>query len=275
MGRLTGKVALITGAARGQGRCHAVRLAEEGADIVAIDICRPVASVPYNTATSPDLVETTRQVKVLGQRIIAAEADVRDLVTLEAVAQQAVDEFGRLDIVVANAGISSAAPVLQMSDETWTEMIDVNLTGAWRTLKAAAPYIVAGGRGGAIVITSSTAAIRTNPNLAHYTAAKTGLVGLMRVAAKELAGHAIRVNTLHPGTVATEMVLNEAGYRWLCPGLENPTREDFEAAARTHNPLPVAAIDPDDLASAVLYLVSDEGRYITGTTHVVGAGNTL
>jgi SDR family mycofactocin-dependent oxidoreductase len=275
MGRVEGKVAFITGAARGQGRSHAVRLAQEGADIIAVDVCRQVETVPYPTATSDDLAETVRQVEALDRRIIATEADVRDLAALQAAVDDGVAQLGRLDIVLANAGISTPASTLEMDEETWSTMIDVNLTGQWKTIKAAVPHIVAGGRGGSVVITSSLAAIYANPNTAHYSAAKAGLVMFAKVLAKELAPHSIRVNTIHPTTVATDMILNEPTYRLFRPDLENPTRADFEEAALTLNKLPVPAIEAVDISNAVLHLVSDEGRYVTGTTHVVDAGSQL
>jgi (+)-trans-carveol dehydrogenase len=275
MGRVEGKVAFITGAARGQGRSHAVRLAQEGADIIAVDVCRQVETVPYPTATSEDLAETVRQVEALDRRIIATEADVRDLAALQAAVDDGVAQLGRLDIVLANAGISTPASTLEMDEETWSTMIDVNLTGQWKTIKAAVPHVVAGGRGGSVVITSSLAAIYANPNTAHYSAAKAGLVMFAKVLAKELAPHSIRVNTIHPTTVATDMILNEPTYRLFRPDLENPTRADFEEAALTLNKLPVPAIEAVDISNAVLYLVSDDGRYVTGTTHVVDAGGQL
>lgn len=275
MGRVDGKVAFITGAARGQGRSHAVRLAQEGADIIAVDICRQVETVPYPTATSEDLAETVRQVEALDRRIIATEADIRDLGALEAAVDDGVAQLGRLDIVLANAGISTPASSLEMDEETWQTMIDINLTGQWKTLKATVPHIIAGGRGGSVVITSSLAAIYANAGTAHYGAAKAGLVMMAKVMAKELAPQNIRVNTIHPTTVATDMILNDATYRLFRPDLENPTQEDFEVAARTLNKLPIPMVEPVDISEAVLYLVADSGRYVTGTTHVVDAGGQL
>jgi len=275
MGRLDGQVAFITGAARGQGRSHAVELAREGADIIAVDVCAPVETVPYPLPTRADLDETVRLVEALDRRIVAAEADVRDLAALSAAVERGVTELGRLDIVVANAGISVPAPTLDMSEETWKTMLDVNLTGVWKSLKASVPHIIEGGRGGAVVITSSVSAMLAYANTAHYAAAKAGGVALMRVLAKELAPHRIRVNTLHPTTVATPMILNEPSYRLFRPDLEHPTAEDFEVAALTLNALPVAMTESIDLSRAVLYLVSEDGRYVTGTTHVVDAGACL
>ncbi len=276
MARLEGKVAFITGAARGQGRSHAVRLAQEGADIIAVDVCRQVETVPYPTATPEDLAETVRQVEALDRRIIAAEVDVRDLAGLTSAVGDGVAELGRLDIVVANAGISTPTPSsLEMDEETWQTMIDVNLTGVWKTLRASVPHVIAGGRGGSVVITSSLAAIYANAGTAHYSAAKAGLVMMAKVLAKELAPQSIRVNTIHPTTVATDMILNDATYRLFRPDVENPTRADFEEAALTLNALPVPALESVDISNAVMYLVSDDGRYVTGTTHVVDAGGQL
>lgn len=271
-GKLEGKVAFITGAARGQGRSHAVRLAEEGADIIGIDVPQYIPDLPYKPATAGDLAETVRQVEELGRRMVSAEADVRDFDALKAAVDAGVGELGRLDIVLANAGIVSPAPTLEMSEEAWQTMIDINLTGVWKTLKAAVPHVIAGGRGGSVVITSSLAAIVVQPNIAHYAAAKGGLIQLSNVLSKELAPQGIRVNTVHPGTVLTDMVLNEPTFRLFRPDLEHPTQEDFEAVARQLTGMPTAAIDPIDISNAILYLVSDDGRYVTGTTHVVSAG---
>jgi (+)-trans-carveol dehydrogenase len=275
MGLLDGKVAFITGAARGQGRSHAITLAREGADIIAVDLCQQASTVPYPMATPEDLAETVKEVEALDRRIIAAQADIRDLARLTEVVDQGVAELGRLDIVLANAGISTPAPTLEMDELVWNEMIDINLTGQWKTLRASVPHIIAGGRGGAVVITSSLAAMYTNANTAHYSAAKAGLVMLMKTMAKELAPQSIRVNTVHPTTVATGMILNEPTYKLFRPDLEHPTREDFEVAALTLNKLPVAALEPSDISNAILYLVSDSGRYVTGITHVVDAGGQL
>lgn len=275
MGKLEGKVAFISGAARGQGRSHAIRLAQEGADIIAVDTAKQVATVPYDTATAADLEQTVKDVEALDRRIVASEVDVRDLAALKKAADDGVAALGRLDIVIANAGINSMAPALEMDEEMWQTMIDINLTGVWKTIRAAGPHIVAGGRGGSIVITSSLASISVNENIAHYSAAKSGLVGLMSVLAKELGPQSIRVNSIHPTTVATPMILNEPTYKLFRPDLENPTRADFDEAAAQMNRLPVTMVEPVDISEAVLYLVSDSGRYVTGTTHVVDAGGRL
>ncbi|MQY17710.1 mycofactocin-coupled SDR family oxidoreductase [Nocardia macrotermitis] len=275
MGKLDGRVAFITGAGRGQGRSHAIRFAREGADIIAIDTTRKVDSVPYRLSDADDLAETVRAVEATGRRIVARDADVRDFPALDAAVREGVDAFGRLDIVVANAGISSPAPTLEMSEQTWQDMIDINLTGVWKSLKAAVPHVISSGRGGAVVITSSLAAMHANENTAHYSASKAGLVMLMKVMAKELAPQDIRVNTVHPTTVATEMILNDATYHLFRPDLEHPDRADFEEAARTLNRLPVAALEPEDITDTVLHLVSDDAKFVTGTAQLIDAGGAL
>jgi SDR family mycofactocin-dependent oxidoreductase len=274
-GAVEGMVAFITGAARGQGRAHAVRLAEEGADIIAVDACTPITTVPYAMPTPEDLDETASLVRASGRQVVTAQADVRDLAALSSAATAGVEQLGRLDIVVANAGISTTAPTLDMSEEMWATMLDINLTGVWKTLKATVPHIVRGGRGGSVVITSSVATEIAHENTAHYTASKHGLVGLMKVLAKELAPQNIRVNSLHPTTVATGMVLNDTIFRLFRPDLEHPTREDFLRAAQDINALPVPMLEPIDISHAVIALVSESGRYITGTTQVLDAGASL
>lgn len=274
-GKLEGKVVFITGIARGQGRSHAVRLAEEGADIIGVDVSKQVETVPYDTATAEDLQETIRQVENLDRRIIAEEADVRDFDAMKAVVDRGVAEFGRLDIVLANAGISTPADSLTMSEETWQTMIDINLTGVWKTVKAAVPHIIEGGNGGSVVITSSLAAIYANPGTLHYSAAKAGIAMMAKILAKELAPQSIRVNSVHPTTVNTDMILNEPTYKLFRPDLEHPTRKDFEDAARELNKLPISAMESIDITNAILYLVTDAGRYVTGTELVVDAGGHL
>jgi (+)-trans-carveol dehydrogenase len=273
-GRVEGKVAFITGAARGQGRSHAVRLAEEGADIIAVDICAQIGSVPYEMATPTDLAETVREVEALDRRIVAAEADVRDYAALKAALDDGVAQLGGLDIVSANAGIASFAPAADLEEATWQDMIDVNLTGVWHAAKAAIPHLIADGRGGSIVLTSSTAGLVALPNMAHYVAAKHGVVGLMRTLALELAPHSIRVNSVHPTGVNTPMVQNEPTMRVFLPGVENPTAEQYAEAMGALNALPIPWVEPRDVSNAVLFLASDEARYITGVTLPVDAGST-
>ena len=275
MGRVEGKVAFITGAARGQGRAHAVRLASEGADIIAVDFCRAIDSVPYALADEADLKETVRLVEGLGRKIVTSQADVRDLGALEASLAAGVAEFGRLDIAVANAGILSSAPIESLEEQSWLDMIDVNLTGVYHAAKAAIPHIRAGGEGGAIVLSSSSLGIRAMPNMSHYVAAKTGVIGLMRALALELAADRIRVNTIHPSIVDTLMVQNSALHQLFVPDVENPTREQAAEAFATLNPIPTPWVDPEDVANAVLFLVSDEARYVTGLEMKIDAGFCL
>jgi (+)-trans-carveol dehydrogenase len=274
MGKLDGKVALISGAARGQGRNHALRLASEGADIIAFDICEDLATSPIELGTKEELAETARMVEDLDRRIISAKADVRDYNTVSNVVEQGIAELGRLDIVAANAGIASFAPAHELTEEQWQEMIDVNLTGVWRTCKAAIPHMIDAGNGGSIIITSSTAGLMGIANTAHYTSAKHGVVGLMRVLAQELAPHMIRVNSVHPTTVRTRMIENEATYGLFRPDLENPTLDDAKESFAELNMLPIPWVEVDDISAAVLWLASDEARYVTGITLPIDAGST-
>ncbi|MDO8383484.1 MAG: mycofactocin-coupled SDR family oxidoreductase [Microbacterium sp.] len=272
MGRVEGKVAFITGAARGQGRSHAVRLAQEGADIIAVDVLEEIPGAPYGPATEEDLAETVAQVEALDRRIVARKADVRDQSGLNAALEAGVAELGRLDIVCANAGIStSMAPAQDLSEEIWLDMIDVNLNGVWRTCKAAIPHLKAAG-GGSMILTSSDAGLFAFPNIAHYVSAKHGVVGLMRTLALELAPDMIRVNSVHPTVVDTPMVNNEATFRLFRPDIENPGVEDFKAAATMINALPIPWVEAVDISNAVLWLASDEARYVTGVALPVDAG---
>ena len=271
-GRVAGKVAFITGAARGQGRSHAVRLAEEGADIIAVDLCGDMANVPYPLATPGDLAETVRQVEALDRRIVARQADVRDQAALKSAVDDGVAEFGRLDIVCANAGVNQPTPAQDMDEEVWGDIVDVDLSGVWRTCKAAIPHLIAGRRGGSIVLTSSAAGLKGYANIAHYTAAKHGVVGLMKTLAQELAPHRVRVNTVNPTQVDTPMIMNEPMYKLFCPDVSEPTRDDFAPASQAMHLLPVPWVAPRDVSNAVLFLASDEARYITGTAVPVDAG---
>lgn len=273
MGKLEGKVALVTGAARGQGRSHAVRLAEEGADIVAVDLCSDMSTVPYPLATKDDLDETVRLVESQDRRIVAATADVSDYSALSAAVENGVAELGRLDIVVGNAGILSTGNLHELTLEEWNETIAVNLTGVFHTCRATVPHLLEGGRGGSIVLTASTAGTKGLPGLSHYGAAKHGVVGLMRALANELAPHMIRVNTVNPTSVDTAMIQNEALRRLFLPDVEHPTREQaHEIMQQVNNPMPIAWIEPSDVSAAVLFLASDDARYITGTMLQVDAG---
>jgi (+)-trans-carveol dehydrogenase len=278
MGRVEGKVAFITGAARGQGRSHAVRLAEEGADIIAIDSLEGEATrnLPYPGATEADFAETVSLVEGLGRRIIATKADVRDFDALKDAVDEGVAQLGRLDVIVANAGIG-AIPMKadEFTEEVWNDMLDVNLTGVWRTVRAGLPHIRAGKNGGSIILTSSIGGLKAFPHMGHYVAAKHGVVGIGRVFARELAPEFIRVNTVHPTAVPTDLLHNETFYHLFRPDLESPTAEDMVAAATLDNEMPIPWVDPRDISNAVLWLASDEARYVTGVALPIDAGCLL
>jgi (+)-trans-carveol dehydrogenase len=272
-GRLQGKVAIITGAARGQGRSHAVRLAEEGADIVAVDICQQIDSVAYAMSTPEDLAETVRQVEDLDRRIHAHQADVRDGAALQRITAEALVEFGHIDIVVGNAGIfSKAALTWELSDAQWNDTLSVNLTGYFELVRAVVPVMIAAGRGGSIVFTSSLLGTKGTWNMSHYAAAKHGVIGLMQCLAHELAPHMIRVNTINPTMVFTPMIDNDSAFRLFRPDLENPTVDDFAVPAQEGNLLPIPWIEAVDISNAIVWLASDEARYVTGVSLPIDAG---
>ena len=270
MGKLSGKVAFITGAARGQGRSHAVRLAADGADVIAVDLCRQIASVPYPMSAPDDLAETVARVEALDRRIVATSADVRDPVALREAVAEGVAQLGGIDIVVANAGIFGLSPDDGVDhDEVFRDAIEVNLTGVWNTVRAATPTMIEQGRGGSIVITSSGSGLSGRGGdgsgaWSGYTAAKHGVVGLMRSFSHWLAPHDIRVNTVHPSGVKTPMGWNE-----VMPEVMRARPELFTAMA---NLMPVPILDPVDISNAVAWLASDEARYVTGVTLPVDAG---
>jgi SDR family mycofactocin-dependent oxidoreductase len=266
-GRVAGKVAFITGAGRGQGRSHAIRLAEEGADIIAVDICRDYDTVGYGMATAEDLAETVKAVEALDRRIIATQADVRDAGALKAAVDDGVAQLGHLDIVSANAGICTVQPWEQVTPAVWQDTLDTNLTGVWNTMVVSAPHLIAAG-GGSIICTSSTAGIKGLPYLAPYVAAKHGVVGIAKTMANELARHHIRVNTVHPTGVDTPMGTGLGG-------LEPLLTADPTLGPIFMNTLPVEIVDPRDISNAVLFLASDEARYVTGLEFTVDAGNTI
>lgn len=275
-GRVEGKVAFITGAARGQGRSHAVRLAEEGADIIAIDICGPVSSNPQIApATRDDLAETADLVKQLNRRVVTAEVDVRDYAAVKAAVDNGVEQLGRLDIICANAGIGNGGQTLDhTSEEDWNDMIDVNLSGVWKSVKAAVPHLISQG-GGSIILTSSVGGLKAYPHTGHYIAAKHGVVGLMRTFAVELGHHSIRVNSVHPTNVNTPLFMNEGTMKLFRPDLENPGPDDMRVVAQMMHVLPVGWVEPVDVSNAVLFLASDESRYVTGLPMTVDAGSML
>ena len=274
MGRLSGKVAFISGIARGQGRAHAIRLAEEGADIIGFDRCEPVATVPNTMGTEEDLAETVSAIEALDRRVLVAKVDVRDQTAINDLLADGVDRFGRLDIVVANAGIASAGLLWQLSDEEWSEMIDINLTGVWRTIRAAVPILISQDTGGSIIAISSAAGLVAVPRMGHYTAAKHGVTGLAKSLAVELAPYRIRSNSVHPGNVDTPMINTEGAWA-VFTGQQDATAEMFATAMQALNAMPTPFVEPRDISNAVLYLASDEARWVTGTQLVVDAGNML
>jgi (+)-trans-carveol dehydrogenase len=271
LGRLDGRVAFITGAARGQGRSHAVRLAREGADIIAIDVCAPVEGA-FPTAAPEDLAETVRMVEAEDRRIVASTADVRDYDAVEHALAEGLGELGRLDIVVANAGIADwfeLKTAENISAGAWQTMLDINLTGVWHTCKAAIPHL---SDGAALVLTSSATGLKGVANISHYVAAKHGVVGLMRSLSQELGPRMIRVNCVCPGQVGTDMILNQPTYDLFCPDIEEPTRDDFAAFSQATFLMPSPWLEPEDISNAVAFLVSDEARFITGVALPVDAG---
>lgn len=272
MGRVDGKVAFITGAARGQGRSHALRLAAEGADIIGIDICESVPGVPFAQATWTELQETGRAVEARDRRAVVVPADVRDLASLENVLAAATPTIGPIDIVVANAAINSYGPAAEMGVGAWRDVIDVNLTGVWQTVRAAIPHL---NRDGSVIITSSVAGLQGFANVGHYVSAKHGLVGLARSLAHELGPRGIRVNTIHPTQVRTSMILNEETYALFAPDKDHPTVEDLAERSQAGMVIPVPWIEPEDVSDAVLFLASDESRCITGAALPVDAGALL
>lgn len=269
--RFAGKVALITGAARGQGRGHALRLAGEGADVIAVDICRQIETVAYPMSTGADLAATIAEVEALGRRAVAIQADVRDHKAMRAAVDEGVAELGGLDIVLANAGIGMIDESVEPAT-AFREVLEVNLVGVWNTVHAAAPTMIEQGRGGAIVLTGSVMGLSGrggsgNPGTDGYTAAKHAIVGLTRTWANWLAPHRIRVNSVHPTGVATPMIMNEAIQRVLAaPPTDGPDLSNL---------LDVPVIEVDDVSNAVAWLVSEDARYVTGVALPVDAGFTV
>ncbi|MGB8388193.1 mycofactocin-coupled SDR family oxidoreductase, partial [Mycobacterium sp.] len=266
-GRVTGKVAFISGAARGQGRSHAVHLAQEGADIIAIDICGPIDNTPYPPSTPADLAETADLVKGHHRRIVTAQVDVRDHEALKSAVDSGVEELGRLDTIVANAGIGNGGNKLhKIRENIWQDMIDINLSGVWKTVKAGVPHMIDGGRGGCIVLTGSVGAMKALAHTGHYVAAKHGVVGLMRAFAVELGQHRIRVNSVHPTQVNTPMTMNDVTFRLFRPDLPNPGPDDFAPFSQMMHTLPVPWVEASDISNAVLFFASDESGYVTGVS---------
>lgn len=273
--RLDGRVALVTGAARGQGRSHAVRLAELGADLVLVDVCADLPRIPYGQPDRSQLDETARAAREAGAEVRTVVADVRDGGAMHDAVMLAVDELGGIDIVVANAGVIQLRPSTDIGPEDWADIIGINLTGTWNTIAPAIAPMIDQGRGGVIVITSSAAGIKGPPNMAHYAASKSGVIGLMRSLSAELGPHSIRVNCLAPTTVDTEMVHWPEAYAVFRPDLDSPGRDDVVDVFRSLNVLPVPWIEPRDVTEALAFLVSDRARHITGTVLPVDAGTLV
>lgn len=265
--RQQGKVAFITGAARGQGRAHAVRLAGEGADVLALDLAGPLPGVPYESATADDLAETARQVEALDRRILTHRGDVRDFEDMKAFVDAGVAELGRLDVVVANAGICIPATWDETTPAVFKDTMDINVTGVWNTVMAAAPHLVDGGAGGAIVLTSSYAGMKMQPFMIHYTASKHAVTGMARAFAAELGRHGIRVNSVHPGAVATPM-----GSGAMVSEIERTMAANPPLAAMGGTFLPQGWMEAEEIAGAVAFLVSDDARFITAEHLSIDAG---
>jgi (+)-trans-carveol dehydrogenase len=273
MGRLTNKVALISGVARGQGRAHAQRLAAEGVSIIGFDGLCTYDTVPYKQATQEDLDETVRLIEAAGGRIYAGRADVRDRGEIERIIRAGVAEVGPIDIVVANAGIGiNSRPFWEVSQQEWDDVVGVCLTGVWHTVSAAVPSMIAAGQGGSVIMTSSAAAIRAAPQLSPYIAAKTGVIGMMRSMANDLAPYRIRINCVAPTAVPTDFVLNDRLYQIFSPDSPEPNLEDAKKVMRSMHPLGEPWIETRDVSAAVAYLASDEARFITGIVLPVDLG---
>ncbi|MDV8071373.1 mycofactocin-coupled SDR family oxidoreductase [Rhodococcus sp. IEGM 1366] len=266
-GRVSGKVALVTGAARGQGRAHSVRLAQQGADIIAVDIAAPLPGVRYDAATPEDLAETVRLVEELDRRIVSTIVDVRDLEKLRAAVDRGVADLGRLDVIVANAGICIPAPWDQVSPEAFRDTIDVNVVGTWNTVMAGAQHIIDGGRGGSIILTSSYAGVKMQPFMIHYTASKHAVTGMARAFAAELGKHDIRVNSIHPGAVNTPMGSGDMQAALETAGATNPALMNMGTPF-----LPRWAAESDEIADTVLFLASDESKFITAVPLSIDGG---
>jgi SDR family mycofactocin-dependent oxidoreductase len=271
MGRFDGRVVLITGAARGQGRAHAVTLAQQGADIAICDIAGPLATAPYPPATPEDLEETARLVRAEGRRVHSARVDVADAQAVDAFVASTIDELGRVDGLCANAAIYSVAPIVELTDAQWGRTIDVNLTGVFNSIRAVLPHMIER-RAGRIVAISSVAGRAGFSSSAHYVTSKWGVIGLIKCAALEAAAYGITANAICPTTVNTPMILNEANYRVFAPELAHPTLEDVLPSLEALNPMPGPWVEAEDVSNALAFLLSDEARFISGETISVAAG---
>ncbi|NMO00870.1 mycofactocin-coupled SDR family oxidoreductase [Gordonia sp. TBRC 11910] len=275
MGRFDGKVLFVSGAARGQGRAHAVRFAQEGADVIAVDACTNHAGLEYAMATDDDLAETVRLVEAAGGRIVARKADVRSQEQLDAAVAEGLSEFGRIDVVLANAGVfTMAESSWQLTEDQWKTTLDIDLSGVWRTCKAAIPSMIEGKRGGAIVLTATSNGYRAEQGHGAYNAAKLGVVALMRAFAGELGQYDIRVNTVHPSIVRTNMMWNDMLVPLLCPGETTATisQDEYYDSLRSLHLLPHGSVEPTDISEVMLFLASDAGRFITASEFFVDEG---
>lgn len=273
--RFEDKVVFITGAARGQGREAAVRFAAEGANVIGVDLAAQLESIPYTMATPEDLATTVAQVEQVGGAMVSRVADVRDLAALEGAVAEGLERFGRLDMVVANAGVMATSLFTELSEAAWDEIVGTNLTGVWKTVRAAAPAIIEADRGGSVVVTSSIAGLKGMWVSAPYVASKHGVTGLMKTMALELSPNNIRVNSVHPSSVRTPMIENEYFTGVMRGDLENPTFEDVADVLNPMQALDLPWLESADIANAVLWLCSDEARGITGVSLPVDGGNLL
>jgi SDR family mycofactocin-dependent oxidoreductase len=276
MGMLDGKVVMITGGSRGQGRAHAVVSAREGADVVILDVTEqiPQPVVSYGLATAEDMAATVKEVQSLGRRIVAVPGDVRVQGDLDAAVARGIEAFGHIDVLIANAAVQSHAPFWELTEQSWNEVVDVNLSGVWRSAKAVAPHMIER-QTGSIVMISSVNGLEPGPTYAHYTAAKHGVVGLMKTVALELAPHGVRCNAIHPGCVRTPLTDNQVAWD-MYAGHPGGTQDDLIAAGRSYNALKgTGFMSPDTIANAALFLNSDLASTITGISLPVEGGHLL
>ena len=273
MGSVEQRVALVTGAARGQGRAHALALAAEGADVIITDVCADIDTIPYALGTSEELAETAAMVEATGRRCLALTADTRDSAVMAEVVAAGLDAFGKIDICVANAGVTGYGKFHELDDDTWNDMIDVDLTGTFKTIRAVLPHMLER-RYGRVIATSSMAGRMGNANLAHYVAAKWGVIGMVKSLAMEVANKGITVNAIAPAAVDTPMLHNEAMYRLFCPDLDTPTREDVTPRYQAMNRLGVAWMDPAEVSRAVLFVAADAAGSMTGQVIEVSLGSS-
>ena len=273
MGEVEGRVALVTGAARGQGRAHAIALANEGADLIVTDLCADIGTVPYPLGTAAELAETVSLVEATGQRCLSMPADIRDTAGIGLVVEAGIEAFGQIDICVANAGVTGYGTFHELDDDTWNDMIDVDLTGTFKTIRAVLPHMLER-RYGRIIATSSMAGRMGNANLAHYVAAKWGVIGMVKSLAMEVANKGITVNAIAPAAVDTAMLHNEAMYKLFCPDMDAPTREDVTPRYQAMNRLGVAWMAPEEVSRAVLFVAADAASSMTGQVIEVSLGSS-